>query len=219
MKKFSKLILESKKEELFKQHPLINPVDWDEVFQPLIEHIESNLQENAPPPGEGVFSNKTKLALIEFMDSVTSDYMEYYKEVIDDGSQESFFDGYNIDIKWEDLMDCTQPLMDRTDNVSDYPSWEGGYWYMGLSDLKFDDVDDLSEDIKDVCGKLKMYKINFTVKLATRGFFKKVGIDDRTNEEDMSNRIKNILSSNNENIFPYITIIIYNENTIQATSF
>ena len=59
MKKFSKLITESK-QETWTKHPLVNEVDWDEIFKPLIEHIESNLISKVPPPGEGIFSSNTK---------------------------------------------------------------------------------------------------------------------------------------------------------------
>jgi hypothetical protein len=57
MKKFSKLILESK-DESRTMSPLTNPVDWDEIFKPLIEHIESNLQSKVQDPGSAVFTNQ-----------------------------------------------------------------------------------------------------------------------------------------------------------------
>ena len=110
MKKFSKLILETKK-ELWTKHPLINPVDWDEIFMPLIEHIDSNLVQNVPPPGNGIFGSNTKAALDALIDAITQDYVEYYTNIVHDGSQESFFNAYDISVDWNDLMDCVQPLM------------------------------------------------------------------------------------------------------------
>ena len=102
MKKFSKLILETKK-TIWTKHPLVNPVDWDEIFKPLIEHIDSNLKDNTPPPSEGIFSNRTKSALDQLIDAITEDYGEYYVNNIDDGSEESFFNAYSINTNQQDV--------------------------------------------------------------------------------------------------------------------
>lgn len=237
MKKFSKLILElgpiinkqkGSEKDLFKKHPLVNPVDWDEVFKPLIEHINSNLKENVPPPGDGVFNDETKKALIKFMESVTSDYVEYYKSVIDDGSQESFFNAYDINIEWEDLMDCIQHLLDRTDNVNDYPNWEEGKCYVQLVDLKFNNTNELLEDIIDVFSKLKMYNVNFNIKLLGgsdvsfgKNRIKGIDITDKMSEENTIKSVKNFLDVNNKEfkqMFPVMSIIIYNDDTVQDNS-
>ena len=136
MKKFSKLILESKK-ELWTKHPLVNPVDWDEIFKPLIEHIDGNLKANVPPPGEGIFGSNTKAALDELIDSITEDYSEYFTNVIYDGSQESFFDAYSINTNHQDVLDCLQPLSDRTSEIEDYPEWDWGCYIVDFIKIKY----------------------------------------------------------------------------------
>ena len=78
MKKFSKLILETKSEART-MSPLTNPVDWDEIFKPLIEHIENNLQSKVQGPGSAVFTSKTKALLDEFIDQVEEDYKDYFQ--------------------------------------------------------------------------------------------------------------------------------------------
>ena len=165
MKKFSKLIQESISDE-FKKHPLINPVDWDEVFKPLIEHIESNLKSNVPPPGEGVFSKGTKKALLDLIDCITEDYKEYYKDVIDDGSQESFLSAFSININYQEMMDCLQELIDESGDVEDNPNWEAGCIQIDIFEPK-QSMDQLSKDIKEAFHKLKMLKTNFQIVLGT----------------------------------------------------
>ncbi len=212
MKKFSKLILETKK-ELWTKHPLINPVDWDEIFKPLIEHIDSNLKANVPPPGDGVFSSKTKGALDELIDAITEDYVEYYTNVIDDGSQESFFNAYDISVDWNELMDCVQPLMDRTQDVDDYPQWDGGYFYMNFINLKFNNTDELVEDILDISGKIKMFNVGYkiTIQSNSLSFY----VLNSTTEENITKGIKNLLRSG-INELNKIEIFIYNKETVQV---
>jgi len=97
MKKFSKLILESK-DETREMSPLTNPVDWEEIFKPLIEHIESNLQSKVQGLGSAVFTSKTKSLLDEFIDQVEEDYKDYFQYEIYDGSQESFLQAFDINV-------------------------------------------------------------------------------------------------------------------------
>jgi len=190
MKKFSKLILEAKK-ELWTKHPLVNPVDWDEIFKPLIEHIDSNLKANVPPPGDGIFGSNTKAALDELIDAITEDYVEYFTNVIDDGSQESFFNAYDISVDWNDLMDCVQPLMDRTQDVDDYPQWDGGYFYMNFINLKFNNTDELIEDILDISGKLKMFNVDYKIGIQSNSM--SFYVLNSTTEENITKGIKNLL--------------------------
>lgn len=219
MKKFSKLILETKK-ELWTKHPLINPVDWDEIFKPLIEHIDSNLKENVPPPGEGLFSSRTKGYLDELIDSITEDYVEYYTNVVADGSQESFFDAYSISVNWNDLMDCVQPLMDRTEDIDDYPVWDGGYFYINFINLKYNNTDELIEDILDVNGKLKMFDTNYKINLSSNStsFY----VSKETTDESITKGIKNLLELPSQEYRQWvkglkvIDIFIYNKDTVQS---
>ena len=232
MKKFSKLIIESKK-ELWTKHPLVNPVDWDEIFKPLIEHIDNNLKANVPPPGEGVFSSRTKSALDELIDAISEDYAEYYANVIDDGSQDSFFDAYGIEANWQDLMDCLQPLMDRTDEIEDYPSWDGGYFYMSFIDLKFNNTDELIEDILDIFGKLKMFKVDYKISLQSVGLnphkhnnihlsSRQTASFNQVKEEQIKKMINNLLELPGQNPESWVNglkkieIFIYNKDTVQV---
>jgi hypothetical protein len=219
MKKFSKLILEAKK-ELWTKHPLVNPVDWDEIFRPLIEHIDSNLKANVPPPGDGIFGSNTKAALDELIDAITEDYVEYFTNVIDDGSQESFFNAYDISVDWNDLMDCVQPLMDRTQDVDDYPQWDGGYFYMNFINLKFNNTDELIEDILDISGKLKMFNVDYKIGIQSNSM--SFYVLNSTTEENITKGIKNLLELPSQRPEQWIKglnkieIFIYNKKTVQV---
>lgn len=219
MKKFSKFILEAKK-ELWTKHPLVNPVDWDEIFKPLIEHIDSNLKANVPPPGDGIFGSNTKAALDELIDAITEDYVEYFTNVIDDGSQESFFNAYDISVDWNELMDCVQPLMDRTQDVDDYPQWDGGYFYMNFINLKFNNTDELVEDILDISGKLKMFNVGYKISIQSNSL--SFYVLNSTTEENITKGIKNLLELPSQRPEQWIKglnkieIFIYNKETVQV---
>lgn len=236
MKKFSKLIIESKKDHLT-NHPLINPVDWDEVFVPLIEHIDGNLKSKVPSPGVGIFESGTKDALNNLIKSITKDYIEYYKNVIDDGSQESFFNAYDISVEWNGLMDCVLPLSDRTDEVEEFPVWDEGLFYMRFSDLKFKTLKEFEEDILDISNKLKMFNINYCIIIIPKipglkpsAFHDLMAgrphsgysIYDSTGEKEIVKGIRDILELPGEDMSQWIKgldkveIFIYNQNTVQS---
>ena len=225
MKKFSKLILEAKK-ELWTKHPLVNPVDWDEFFKPLIDHIDSNLKANVPPPGDGIFSSRTKGALDELIDSITEDYSEYFANVIYDGSQESFFDAYSINTNHQDVLDCLQPLSDRTDEVEDYPQWEWGCYVVDFSKIKYKDLDELIEDIEDIHLKLKMLKTNYAIKISiistTINILESTtNIDSviKSNWKDSWGKSSNDISLFNNAKNSGIRVFIFNKETIQVGDF
>ncbi len=225
MKKFSKLILEAKK-ELWTKHPLVNPVDWDEIFKPLIDHIDSNLKANVPPPGDGIFSSRTKGALDELIDSITEDYSEYFANVIYDGSQESFFDAYSINTNHQDVLDCLQPLSDRTDEVEDYPQWEWGCYVVDFSKIKYKDLDELIEDIEDIHLKLKMLKTNYAIKISiissTINILESTtNIDSviKSNWKDSWGKSSNDISLFNNAKNSGIRVFIFNKETIQVGDF
>ena len=164
MKKFSKLILESKNETR-EMSPLTNPVDWDEIFKPLIEHIENNLQSKVQGPGSAVFTSKTKGLLDQFIDQVEEDYKDYFQYEIHDGSQESFLQAFNINVDYRDIMDCIQPLLDRTSDVEDSGNFVLGAFVIDIVSIKYNTNEEIAEDLADVQGKLKMLNADFTMNI------------------------------------------------------
>ena len=218
MKKFSKLITETK-QELWTKHPLVNEVDWDEIFKPLIEHIESNLISKVPPPGEGIFSSKTKGALDELIDSISEDYSQYFQNVVADGSQESFFSAYDIKVNYHDIMDCIQPLLDQTNDVEDYPNWDGGYLYLSATDFNYRSLEEFIEDIEDIHLKLKMLNVDYKIQIhgdfsndvnlikASTNITKKIKDATELPGSSSEKSVKSIKG---------VSIFIYNKDTVQA---
>jgi hypothetical protein len=222
MRKFTKLINESKKEE-FRQHPLMNPVDWDEVFKPLIDHIEGNF--DVPSPGETVFSKLTMKRLASLMVSVNRDYEEYWLNVIDDGSQDIFLQTFKIDLNWDKFVDITRVIEDNCTNVEESSNYRSGKIDVKFSDFNYKSIDDLSEDIKDVCGKMKMFpKVNYDIFLFFQDkYFQDTVIirdgdiiEDHINSSNspLSNLDKKLLSMSSDiNNLNEIKITIYNKET------
>lgn len=214
MKKFSKLILESK-DEIRKMGPLTNPVDWEEIFKPLIEHIESNLQSKAQGPGNGVFTSRTKSLLDQFLDQVEEDYKDYFQYEIHDGSQESFLQAFNINVDYRDIMDCIQPLLDRTDDVEDSGNFELGAFVVDIVSIKYNTNEEISEDLADVHGKLKMLDANFTVKVSkSRGPRETGTISLTKTSTDVDNLFLNGLHDGEK--ISNVIIYVYNKDTVQG---
>jgi hypothetical protein len=222
MKKFSKLILEKKKERWTK-HPLVNAEDWNQIFNPLIEHILTNRTDD-PMTGNGIFSSETKAALDELIDKITEDYVQYYQDMVDDGSQESFFDAYSLKIDYSDMKDCLLPFTDRTEDIEDYPSWDGGYYYESYIRLKYQNTDELIQDVIDVYHKLKIYKTNFKIKILTNlgASTMSAVIYDNTPEEKISIAIQNVLELPSQRREQWISglrgieVFLFNKETVQA---
>jgi hypothetical protein len=219
MKKFSKLILESKSETR-EMGPLTNPVDWDEIFKPLIEHIEANLQSKVQGPGSAVFTSKTESLLNQFIDQVEEDYKDYFRDEIHDGSQESFLQAFNINADYRDIMDCIQPILDRTDDVEDSGNFDFGAFVIDIVSIKYNTNEEIAEDLADVQGKLKMLNADFTMKI-TKSIGK--GLERLRETEtisltktstDVDNLFLNGLSEGEK--ISNIIIYIYNKDTVQA---
>ena len=217
MKKFSKLITESK-QETWTKHPLVNPVDWDEIFKPLIEHIESNLISKVPPPGEGIFSSKTKGALDNLIDLISEDYSQYFQNVVYDGSQESFFSAYDIKVSYNDIMDCIQPILDQTNDIEDYPNWDGGYLYIGTKNLNYRNLEEFIEDIEDIHLKLKMLNVDYKIQIHTDN----TDVNLIKTSTDITKKIKDVTDlpgSSSEKVVKSIkevSIFIFNKDTVQV---
>jgi hypothetical protein len=212
MKKFSKLILESK-DEARTMSPLTNPVDWDEIFKPLIEHIENNLQSKVQGPGSAVFTSKTKALLDEFIDQVEEDYKDYFQYEIHDGSQESFLQAFNINVDYRDIMDCIQPLLDRTDDVEDSGNFDFGAFVIDIVSIKYNTNEEIVEDLLDVQGKLKMLDVDFTIRVVkSKGprETETVSLTKTTTDvEDLLDLLEGEKISN-------VIIYVYNSKTVQA---
>jgi hypothetical protein len=216
MKKFSKLILENKNEART-MSPLTNPVDWDEIFKPLIDHIENNLQSKVQGPGSAVFTGKTKGLLDEFIDQVEEDYKDYYQYEIHDGSQESFLQAFNINVDYRDIMDCIQPLLDRTEDVEDSGNFDFGAFVVDIVSIKYNTNEEIAEDLADVHGKLKMLDADFTIQVKkSRGPREIETMKLTKTSTDVDNLILNsLLYTRNEKISNVI-IYVYNKETVQA---
>ena len=212
MKKFSKLITESKKETR-KMSPLTNPVDWDEIFKPLIEHIGSNLQSNVQGPGVGVFTSETKALLDEFIDQVEKDYADYYQNEIHDGSQESFLQAFNINVDYRDIIDCIQPLLDRTDDVEDSGNFDFGAFVIDIVSIKYNTNEEIVEDLLDAQGKLKMLDADFTIRVAkSKGVRETETVSLTKNTTDVEDLLDLLEGEKISNVIIYV----YNKETVQA---
>ena len=198
--------------------PLTNPVDWEEIFKPLIEHIEANLQSKAQGPGNGVFTSETKGLLDQFIDKVEEDYKDYFQYEIHDGSQESFLQAFNINVDYRDIMDCIQPILDQTNDIEDYPNWDGGYLYIGTKNLNYRNLEEFIEDIEDIHLKLKMLNVDYKIQIHT----------DNTDANliktstDITKKIKDVTdlpgSSSEKAVksIKEVSIFIFNKDTVQA---
>jgi hypothetical protein len=215
MKKFSKLILETKNEART-MSPLTNPVDWDEIFKPLIEHIESNLQSKVQGPGSAVFTDKTKGLLDQFIDQVEEDYKDYFQYEIHDGSQESFLQAFNINVDYRDIMDCIQPLLDRTEDVEDNGDFDLGAFVIDIVSIKYNTNEEISEDLADVHCKLKMLDADYTMKVVKSRGVRDTGTVSLTKTStDIDTLLLNGLLEGEK--ISNVMIYIYNKETVQAS--
>ena len=216
MKKFSKLITESK-DETREMSPLTNPIDWEEIFKPLIEHIESNLKSKVKGPGNAVFTSKTKSLLDEFIDQVEEDYKEYFEYEIYDGSQESFLSAFNINVDHKVIMDCVLPLSDRTDDVEDYGSFDIGAFVVDIVLIKYDTNEEIAEDLADVHGKLGILDADFTMRVTKS---KRTGTGSRETETvsltKTTKDVDDLLDLLDGETISNVIIYIYNKETVQG---
>jgi hypothetical protein len=212
MKKFSKLILESKRETR-EMSPLTNPVDWDEIFKPLIEHIENNLQSKVQGPGSSVFTSETKELLDQFIDQVEEDYKNYFQYEMHDGSQESFLQAFNINVDYRDIMDCIQPLLDRTSDVEDSGNFDFGAFVIDIVSIKYNTNEEIVEDLADVHGKLKMLDAEFTMRVTKSKGSRETETVSLTKILTDVNDLLDIMEGEK---ISNIIIYIYNKETVQA---
>ena len=192
---------------------LTNPVDWDEIFKPLIEHIENNLQSKVQGPGSAVFSSKTKGLLDQFIDQVEEDYKDYFQYEIHDGSQESFLQAFNINVDYRDIMDCIQPLLDRTGDVEDSGNFDFGAFVIDIVSIKYNTNEEIVEDLLDVHGKLKMLDTEFTMRVTKSKGSRETETISLTEKLTDVNDLLDIMEGEK---ISNIIIYIYNKETVQA---
>lgn len=221
MKKFSKLIIERigrnpSQDKSLDQSLFINPVDWDEVFKPLIDHITGDLVSDNRGPGNSVFSDETLSNLKSLMTSVNKDYKEYFQEVVYDGSQEHFLGTFKINVKHEEIFDCIQSIMDNADETQDIGDFQSGTFVVEMSDFSYREFDEFFSDILDTHSKLEMLQCDYLISIKTKinnsGGYSQVnlfkGDKNHSKKENWDRDIVNKLSN--------ITIIIYNKQTLQS---
>ena len=194
---------------------LTNPTDWEEIFKPLIEHIESNLQSKVKGPGNSVFTSKTKELLNEFIDQVEKDYKEYFEYEIHDGSQESFLSAFKINVDHRDIMDCILPLLDRTDDVEHYGNFDFGAFVVDIVRIKYDTNEEIAEDLADVHGKLEMLDADFTMRVTKSKVNRETETISLTKTStDVDKLFLNGLKEGE--VVSNVIIYIYNKDTVQA---
>ena len=193
--------------------PLTNPVDWDEIFKPLIDHIENNLQSKVQGPGSAVFTSKTKGLLDEFIDQVEEDYKDYYQYEMHDGSQESFLQAFNINVDYRDIMDCIQPLLDRTEDVEDSGNFDFGAFVIDIVGIKYNTNEEIVEDLLDVHGKLKMLDADFTMRVTKS---KGVRETETISLTKILTDVNDLLDIMEGEKISNVIIYIYNKETVQA---
>ena len=155
---------------------------------------------------------------VELIDSISEDYSQYFQNVVYDGSQESFFSAYDIKVSYNDIMDCIQPILDQTNDIEDYPNWDGGYLYIGTKNLNYRNLEEFIEDIEDIHLKLKMLNVDYKIQIHT----------DNTDANliktstDITKKIKDVTDlpgSSSEKVVKSIkevSIFIFNKDTVQA---
>lgn len=211
MKKFSKLITENKdKITNRKVSAFINPVYWDDIIEPFVEHIESNVNY--------IFQKKTKEKLDELISLMEEDYTQNWIDEVYDGSQEMFFNVYKVKVDYTDIIECVQPLMDRTDSIEDECNFDWGAYNMVLSKLRFTNLEDLIEDVGDVHGKLQMLKVDFKISINTSSKSIDIYRDIINVDNYIINSWKNPWGEIDKDIsrLREISIFIYNKDTVSA---
>ena len=221
MKKFSKLITERigrnpGRDKSLDQSLFINPVDWDETFKPLIDHITGDLISDNRGPGNSLFSDETLSSLKSLMTSVNKDYKEYFREVVYDGSQEHFLGTFKINVKHEEIFDCIQSLMDNADETQDIGDFDSGTFVIDMSVFSYKNFDDFFSDISDTHSKLEMLQCDYLISVMTKtnnsggysqeNLFK--GDKSHSKKENWNPEIINLLNN--------ITVVIYNKETLQS---
>ena len=210
MKKFSNLVKESKSTEERKPSRFVNIVYWEEDIKPLIDHIEDNVGY--------IYSKKTKSLLDQLIDSIEEDHKESWRNETYDGSQEMFFYVYDIKVDYKDVIDCIQPLLDKSDDTEDDADFELGAYHMRIGKPRFNNLEDLIEDVADVHGKLQMLNVDFKISINTSSQSLNLFRDTKDVDGYIPNNWKDSWGKLDKDLnrLREIDIFIYNKDTVEA---
>jgi hypothetical protein len=116
-------------------------------------------------------------------------------------------------------MDCIQPLLDQTNDVEDYPNWDGGYLYLSATDFNYRSLEEFIEDIEDIHLKLKMLNVDYKIQI--HGDFSN-DVNLIKSSTNITKKIKDATelpgSSSEKSVksIKGVSIFIYNKDTVQA---
>lgn len=196
--------------------PLMNPVDWEEIFKPLIDHITGDLKQNNHGPGVSLFTLETLADLKRLMNNVNLDYRNYWQYVVHDGSQESFLGAFNISINHEDAFDCIQPLIDNVnDDILDFGDFSSGCFFIALNvygGMSYNTIGEFMEDLKESHSKLKMLDCDFTILVEMH---QESYLLDKNDPSSMFEEYSDTLG-NFDTKHIKVTIVLYNKETLQV---
>lgn len=130
-----------------------------------------------------------------------------------DGSQESFLQSFNINVDYRDIMDCIQPLLDRTSDVEDSGNFDFGAFVIDIVSIKYNTNEEIVEDLADVHGKLKMLDADFTMRVTKSKGYRETETVSLTKTLTDINDLLDLLEGEK---ISNIIIYVYNSKTVQA---
>jgi hypothetical protein len=130
-----------------------------------------------------------------------------------DGSQESFLQAFNINVDYRDIMDCIQPLLDRTKDVEDSGNFDFGAFVIDIVSIKYNTNEEIVEDLLDVHGKLKMLNADFTMRVTkSKGMRETETVSLTKTTKDVDDLLDIMEGEKISNVIIYV----YNSKTVQA---
>lgn len=145
MKKFSKLITESKQKSDNYRHPAISDEDWNKV-QPLIDLLQSD-----------IYTENTRKRLSDLISCMNTDSMIHWQRNIkNEESFEDFFKLFKINSDEDEIKDCIRDLIDNSDELYEDSNDNTGEFKIIMKGFRQKSIEELKEDIKDSFSKLGM---------------------------------------------------------------
>ncbi len=145
MKKFSKLITESKVDNELRPHPSVSLEDWEKV-KPLIEVLNSEK-----------YTENTRRRLKDLIACMSTDSMIHWQtNVKNEESFDDFFKIFRINSDEDAIKDCIRDLIDNTDELNEDSNDNKGEFIIKMKGLRHKSIEEVKEDIKDAFSKLEM---------------------------------------------------------------